>query len=268
MLIKKIWCWSILLNVLLISIVHADTEGSANVTAPTVTPEAPGIEQTPLPAAITSDKFPTLPDCLSPVCPTIGQPVNQATCPDYCKVDRVVNPTYPSVPIVSVTPAVCPMGYSQIAEYNMQPEIIYNTSAQAVYNIPTLAQLHNYEIAGYKCLPNGSPYLYDVCTAANTPPVPLNTDVIVNSTGYAGQYMSISNNDLCYYNPPANCVIQVAGSPKVGKVGCTPTSIYNTWWTATVQQYICTPPTANLYYTSNFAPASVVCRSNRLQWTP
>jgi hypothetical protein len=135
-----------LLFCFLFTIVISCFGDSTNITVPTISNTNIQSPSTTVPAPpITNEGYGTLPVCTPPmVCPDInGRYPNgrSPNCPEACTVTQTppgiydptntpTNPTYPwDAPI---TNPVCPAGYAQVTQYNMQDEYAWITSPRDI----------------------------------------------------------------------------------------------------------------------------------------
>ena len=106
---------------------NSNTNNSSTSVQPLMHPQVWSPQVTSAMPNISSGQYSTLPICPSTPsnCPDInGNGGNMSTCPDACQVTRVplaINFFYPG----NVTMPLCPIGYSQVASFDVQQEAIY-----------------------------------------------------------------------------------------------------------------------------------------------
>lgn len=280
MRLKATWCFiSIFLALSFPGIPGAFAEdqplrGGSTMIQPlkNVSPNTPFTVTTTEASNLQNLDYSTLPVCpQNPICPDINGKYppggSIATCPDKCTVTRKVqqHTVGPVTIIDNYIPAVCPLNFVKLADYNMQQEIATITNPRPITEIPDVPTLNRYRNAGFSCTlyPAGTqrycafsttwpPY-----TTTNNPAIYFNVDTTIID-GYAGQYTGYKQSAECYIGTvPSACAVNLVVS-----CGIIHTRIYDNYYA----YYECAPPKSRLYYTSNLAPASAVCSSYLPKW--
>ncbi|RDI45221.1 hypothetical protein [Aquicella lusitana] len=253
---------------------------STKASSTSVTPLSPSQSTIKYPGQITpnipisDEEYSNLPSCpgdpsnpsvanQTPICPDINGNYppggSSATCPSLCTVTRkVVDQTIGSVTqVLSTQSPICPVGYAQVTQFNMQSEVTWNSNPPYASYPITASTYAAYVAAGYQCdaYYGGQDVRCD--TADSSWHHSLNSNTSIG--GFYGYY-SDRWKSKCYYKSPSGCKNKVVASD------CEwPESWYDRKFYYNYYYYRCRPP-AGLYYTSNKSPASLVCSIIRPEW--
>ncbi|RDI46514.1 hypothetical protein [Aquicella lusitana] len=181
-------------------------------------------------------------------------------CPDICTVTRSV--TTSGNQITSTQSPVCPVGYTQVGQFNMQREIIYNPSASPVTNITSQATINNYISSGWTCSVTGSTGTRPLCDDDN-PNLSLgvNTSIPTNAGTFIGQYYSVSSVG-CYINSFCSGITMDCDLARLFTGFQDPYRNYYYRY----RLIVCNPPASGLYYTDHRISASLICARTKPEW--
>src|SRR6185312_8801671 len=223
-----------------------------------------------------NEDFTTWPVCpATPVCPDINNNVpsrKTLNCPTQCTVaeqlgtvDTLITNKYSSF-----TPAACPAGYSEVAQFNVGDEITqFPNSAYpngfVATNIPSMAALAQYQNEGFACTPALGSSLssgpnFTSCHTGSGPPGNLST-LATQTYGYSTAatgtvaYFWMWDNGTCFTNCGSSA--QVEGSCSIS-------------WTSRRYQYYYVPVVCNggagFFDTGRQIPTSVACAQVQALW--
>ena len=266
---------------------------AANASWPSapICPDISGSNYSPTNASIINGQMPVTSDPLSGTSIANNQTLY---CPAECTMTQYVNKTLLSGSVYtvnSVSPAVCPPGYAQVASYNMQPEVTYQKSPQPVYPITSVPLYDAFVNASYVCGPgpaadNGTTTYCNAATynwggvyfeadfPSTTNAVNPGIPVLVNgSKGWAvAEYTTVDNPSCTADVTPVNCSWGgLSGCPSscsgnaANGMTCKFGTGFQASWTYHYHYMQCTPP-AGLYFSGEQAPASIVCARVKKEW--
>lgn len=210
---------------------------------------------TPL-SPVTTDYWQTLPACpSSPICSDVNGrwPAggSTSTCPDQC---TVTSPTITPYSAMNSIPSVqCPVGYTKIAHYNMQPEYVIKPRSIS-FTPKTLSEFSALRASGASC--------YTILPTFYT--LPCNVWGPPFQSMYTANYGDYSGG-MIYGGPTEQIVPSALVEPADGSyvdcfslLGCTGTATRST--TGTGEPCLDVPNTLSFRKTYSYYP--ILCQSN------
>lgn len=238
------------------------------------------------------NEFPNCPQ--TPVCKDInGQlppnpPANWTEaeyCPGQCNVKRIVNPQFDpdrlatSQPVYSVKNAVCPVGYAQVASWNLENNIIYDPNRdKTVYPLlgpqsKAFLMQTTLESKGYFCSPDMKlvKYLPQICSTTGSDKVGgysvgdrslMQHPFEPPGMTYLGQILDL--------NPFLKPCFKAGSGCKEGKDNENVTPCVNgateNWYSIRYTFISCSPPQNDLYYVPEKVRTTLVCARVKSEW--
>lgn len=224
------------------------------------------------------DQYPPCPK--NPVCPenvTSLKPTSEEElkCPSICTKTRELGPKNPDGRYTQSTDAVCPTNFVQVASYNMQDEVIYQSNPPSVGPIP-IGQWQWHLDNNYRCYPMNNIQIRTLCGKANRT---LLEKLNVNEEGvnlginpkhpaiidgYAATWV---DNDSYAPRKSSECYLWNANLSCSIKASCIIEEMVDRRFYFPYQLYACQPP-SGIYATGHKAPISIVCVHRKNVWRP
>jgi hypothetical protein len=213
------------------------------------------------PPTISNERYDQLSACPATIsgCADInGNGGNSGTCPDYCTVTRTPTTVTAGLgPVPTSKDAICPGGYSNVGMYNMQTELIYNSSPATIYPVLGTSNYSSYINASYSCARTGSLHTSsEYCHSAPYSYGQIADNVNNQTSNYVVQIGNTSSGQASYRS---RC------SCKGSCLTCSCAVASDDVWVYYYSYVQCTPP-AGIYSTSNMAPVSAVCARTKSTW--